>query len=171
MGVSFTLTKGVSVHQGFLNAYNSVVLLVLGAVRTQLAENPSYSLVVTGHSLGGALASIASVSLKANFPFTPLKLFTFGQPRTGSSEYAALVEKLVGADNIFRGKHLNEMINVALNNIIMNPSCPYEWFVSLSSASLMLTILQMVFQLLYLKSLAISTSKSRCGRIYISYEC
>lgn len=144
---------------------------MLGAVRTQLAEHPSYSLVVTGHSLGGALASIASVSLKANFPFTPLKLFTFGQPRTGSPEYAALVEKLVGADNIFRGKHLNEMINVILNNTIMTPSCPYEWFVLVSSASLLLTILQMEFQPLYLKSLAISTSKSQCGRFYISYEC
>lgn len=89
-------------HQGFLNAYNSVVSEILATVASQLAKHPSYSLVSVGHSLGGALASIAGISLKANFPHVPLRMFTIGQPRTGNAEYVALAESLIGAGNIFR---------------------------------------------------------------------
>lgn len=103
-GISSDLTNGVFVHQGFLTAYNSVESGILATVTSQLAQNPAYSLVSVGHSLGGALASIAGVSLSANFPNVSLRMFTFGQPRTGNAEYAALAENLVGASNIFRGE-------------------------------------------------------------------
>lgn len=102
-GVSIDLTVGVLVEQGDLIAYNSVASGVLSTIASQLAKYPSYSLVSIGHSLGGALASIAGVSLKANFPDVPLRMFTFGQPRTGNSVYATLVEKLIGKDNLYRG--------------------------------------------------------------------
>ena len=94
------------VHSGFLEAYNSAAPTVLAAVKEQLEEHPSYSLVITGHSLGGALASIGSVSLAKNFPGVPLKLYTFGQPRAGDPGFANTVEKIIGVDNIFRGKCL-----------------------------------------------------------------
>ena len=103
-GVSDELSENVLVHQGFLNAYNSVQDDVLTTVASQLQQFPSYSLISTGHSLGGSLASIVGISLAANFPGVPLRVFTFGQPRTGSPEYAALAENLIGADNIFRGE-------------------------------------------------------------------
>ena len=103
-GVSDELSENVLVHQGFLNAYNSVQDDVLTTVASQLQQFPSYSLISTGHSLGGSLASIGGISLAANFPGVPLGVFTFGQPRTGSPEYAALAENLIGADNIFRGE-------------------------------------------------------------------
>ncbi|KAH8111918.1 alpha/beta-hydrolase [Phellopilus nigrolimitatus] len=95
-------TSGVQAHQGFLAAINSVVSTVLKAVSKQLAAHPTYTLISTGHSLGAALASLGGVSLAANFPGVPLTLYTFGQPRTGNPAYAALAEKLVGVDNIFR---------------------------------------------------------------------
>jgi len=93
------------VHVGFLTAYNSVASHVISAMRSQLAAHPDYSVVVTGHSLGGALASIAGLSLKVNFPEAMVKLYTFGQPRTGDSVYAELVESSLGVSNIFRGVH------------------------------------------------------------------
>lgn len=92
-------------HQGFLSAYNSVASDVIATVSSELDANPDYSLITTGHSLGGAIASIAGVSLASNIPNTPLQIFTFGQPRTGNAAYAQLAESLVGADNIFRGVH------------------------------------------------------------------
>lgn len=94
---------GVQVHQGFMAAYNSVADLIISNVQSQLAENPPYSLVSVGHSLGGALSSLGGVSLAANFPNVPLKVYTFGQPRTGNPAYATLAESLIGAENIFRG--------------------------------------------------------------------
>lgn len=96
-------TSGVQVHQGFITAFNSVAETVLSVVSNQVSTYPSYSLVSTGHSLGGALASLGGVSLAANFPSVPLRMFTFGQPRTGNPAYATLAEDFVGVDNIYRG--------------------------------------------------------------------
>lgn len=86
-----------------MDAYNSVANLIISNVGSQLAEHPSYSLVSVGHSLGGALSSLGGVSFASNFPDVPLKVYTFGQPRTGNPAYATLAENLIGPENIFRG--------------------------------------------------------------------
>ena len=96
-------------------AHNSISQSFVDAVSQQLRENPSYSIVVTGHSLGAALASLTAVTLKANFLNTPLKAYTFGQPRTGNKAYADLIENLIGANNIFRAVHTTGGLD---------PTCP-----------------------------------------------
>lgn len=59
---------GAMTHTGFLTAWNSVAPGVISVVREQLLEHPGYAIVTTGHSLGGALSSLAGVSMKSNFP-------------------------------------------------------------------------------------------------------
>lgn len=78
------------VHAGFLDAYNSVASDVLRIVKRQLATYPSYRIVVTGHSLGGAIAALAAISIKAALPRVPLQLYTFGTrlPVDCSCDYA-----------------------------------------------------------------------------------
>jgi predicted lipase len=66
------------VHAGFLAAYNAVAYTVLAIIEAQVASYPSYKIVVVGHSIGGAIASIAALSIKAAFPKSTLKLYTFG---------------------------------------------------------------------------------------------
>ncbi|KAI5117183.1 hypothetical protein M0805_008162 [Coniferiporia weirii] len=95
-------TDGVQAHQGFLTAFNSVAETVLSTVSDQLNKYPSYLLISTGHSLGASLASLGGISLASNFPNVPLKVYTFGQPRTGNPAYASLAENLIGAGNIYR---------------------------------------------------------------------
>ncbi|KAJ7069518.1 Alpha/Beta hydrolase protein, partial [Mycena amicta] len=97
----------VDVHWGFLDAYNDVANDVLATVAAQLkiVGRSHYRVVVTGHSLGGAIASLAAPSLKTAFPGTDIKLFTFGQPRVGNALFARYVEKLIGVENIFRAVH------------------------------------------------------------------
>lgn len=85
---------GALCHTGFQTAYNSVSSQVLALVRAQLALHPKYTIRVTGHSLGGALASLAAVSLKSNFPNQQVFGYTLGQPRTGDFKYAAFVDSL-----------------------------------------------------------------------------
>ncbi|KAJ7607776.1 alpha/beta-hydrolase [Mycena polygramma] len=111
--VSPGISKSFEVHSGFLDAYNDVADTVLSTVEDQVTKFPTYTVVVTGqakipetgHSLGGALASLGAVSLKTAIPAASMKLYTFGQPRTGDPDYAAFVDSTIGVDNIFRGVH------------------------------------------------------------------
>jgi len=103
--VSPGISESFEVHSGFLSAYNDVADDILSTVKAQYAKYSSYSIVVTGHSLGGALAALGAVSVKTALPNAPLKLYSFGQPRTGDPNWAAFAEATIGVDNIFRGVH------------------------------------------------------------------
>ncbi|KAG1765379.1 Alpha/Beta hydrolase protein [Suillus placidus] len=115
------------VHTGFLYAFRSVGERVLNVLREQFDKFPQHDVAVSGkprcHSLGvrrivslrhttyvivleqGAIACIAALSIRNSFPDVGLRLFTFGQPRTGDHSFAELVETVIGMDNIFRGVH------------------------------------------------------------------
>ncbi|KAH8925846.1 alpha/beta-hydrolase [Atractiella rhizophila] len=93
-----TPANNVWVHSGFLDAWNSIASTVIASVKTQVAAHPDYTIVTTGHSLGGALSSLAGVSMKYNFPQQKVRMYTYGQPRTGNTEYALWVNSLFGAD-------------------------------------------------------------------------
>ena len=74
-----------SVHQGMLNAVKSVIEEVSEALLEMKEKHPDASVAVTGHSLGGALASLAATAL-ADRGFEP-RLTTFGQPRVGDWKF------------------------------------------------------------------------------------
>ncbi|KDQ61506.1 hypothetical protein JAAARDRAFT_150249 [Jaapia argillacea MUCL 33604] len=92
-----TAPAGAKVHDGFSNAWNAVASNVISIVKGQLKSYPKYTIVTTGHSLGGALSSLAAVTLKANFPSTPIRMYTYGQPRTGNPIYASYVNSQFGS--------------------------------------------------------------------------
>ncbi|KAF5387859.1 hypothetical protein D9615_000166 [Tricholomella constricta] len=107
--------SGTLVHFGFLTAWNSVASDVIATVQSQLASHAGYTIVTTGHSLGGALSSIAGISLQQNFPNNPgipnvsilwiLTLIITLLWRTGNLAYANFVTSKVGASNVYRGVH------------------------------------------------------------------
>lgn len=79
-------------HAGFMKQYLAVqgdITAYLGAKR---AETKEYSLTVTGHSMGAAIASIAGTALRAQG--LSLTVYTYGQPRTGNQKYADYVDLL-----------------------------------------------------------------------------
>ncbi|KAF9792926.1 Alpha/Beta hydrolase protein [Thelephora terrestris] len=96
-----------AVHWGFLRAFNSVAETVISIMEEQYTFYPNYRLVCTGHSLGGALAALAAVTLRSNIPGLAgrIRLFTFGQPRTGNLAFSRFVEELLGPINIYRAVH------------------------------------------------------------------
>ena len=94
-------------------------------VKNLVSQNPSYQLWVTGHSLGGALASLASAWLSYN-SFAPRKniiLYTFGMPRVGNYKYALQHDKLV--NNSWRVVNDNDIVphfpTVASVSIVNGP--------------------------------------------------
>lgn len=71
------------------------LLAALADLRTQ---NPGYATIITGHSLGGALATLAFTDFRANN--IPLKTtYTLGAPRIGNPAYADFNDKLSGASD------------------------------------------------------------------------
>ncbi|XP_031569355.1 lipase ZK262.3-like [Actinia tenebrosa] len=66
-------------------------------VKTLVSDNPSYKVWVTGHSLGGAMASLASTWLVYYQIVSRKNLisYTFGMPRVGNYDYALEHDKLV----------------------------------------------------------------------------
>ena len=77
--------NGVKVHTGFRNAYDQVG----EQVRTAVDDLPDgYSLYITGHSLGGALAVIATKQLERD---SLAACYTFGSPRVGDEEFGEAI--------------------------------------------------------------------------------
>ncbi len=71
---------GVKIHRGFRDAYKKVGVQLKSTVDR---ETEGYTLYITGHSLGGALAIIASKELERD---SLAACYTFGSPRVGNEE-------------------------------------------------------------------------------------
>ena len=106
--VPFTqVANGGNVAQGFLDIYNTFGTMTPGQAQSSAASgtfaadiaraaadglaadlNPALPIVVCGHSLGGALATLLVADLTANTPLKP-QAWTFASPRTGDAVFAA----------------------------------------------------------------------------------
>jgi len=80
---------GCQVHTGFYDAWSSIHDPVITEVRQLLASSPPGTpLYVTGHSLGGAIAVIATYDMQNSLGLHVSEAFTFGEPRVGNAEFA-----------------------------------------------------------------------------------
>ncbi|KAL2610682.1 hypothetical protein R1flu_029255 [Riccia fluitans] len=98
------------VHSGFYSAYHNTTLRegVVKGVQAILATRDDLGTIVTGHSMGGAMASLCALDLAANFGLKDLKVITFGQPRIGNSIFAAAYYALV--PNTVRMTHNHDIV-------------------------------------------------------------
>ena len=71
------------VHKGFLTAFTSVVKVINDAVQ----KAPDLPVILTGHSLGGALATLAAAFIRHKYQ-RKVMVYTFGSPRVGDAEFA-----------------------------------------------------------------------------------
>jgi len=72
------------VHAGFKEAYDDLRDEILEEFRANLGEMPLY---ITGHSLGAALATVATQELGEEFNDQIAACYTFGSPRVGDGKY------------------------------------------------------------------------------------
>jgi len=77
------------VHDGFYRSWTRSVLQqqVNDAIHAARAGQ-DLPVVVIGHSLGGALATLCAAQLVTEFNLTAVRLYTFGCPRVGNSVFA-----------------------------------------------------------------------------------
>lgn len=103
---------GAQVHRGFFAAYNGVQGQVINAVRALFKSYPSARILFTGHSLGGALASIAAVDLKEQLGLSSsiITFYTYGSPRVGNQAFSDYVFGLFPNGGYQRVTHYNDVV-------------------------------------------------------------
>jgi predicted lipase len=80
-------------HNGFYLGYSSVSSLMKKQIELLLQKYRGSPIYVTGHSLGGALATVAALDIKHTYNPSSMKVYTYGQPRVGNNLYAAHFSK------------------------------------------------------------------------------
>lgn len=77
-------TNDGKIHAGFYDAYN----LVAKQIKEKLADVSEYPLYITGHSLGGALATVATQDIeKSGYKDQIAACYTYGSPRVGNADF------------------------------------------------------------------------------------
>eukprot|EP01135_Chromosphaera_perkinsii_P004757 Nk52_evm29s295 gene=Nk52_evmTU29s295 len=102
---------GVAVHSGFYDDYHSQIRKQVIPAVTALKQQPEYEnarVMITGHSLGGALATMFALDWVLTFPREAPFVYTYGKPRIGNDKFSALYSSLV--QNSFRLVHERDMI-------------------------------------------------------------
>ncbi|OJK04868.1 hypothetical protein ASPACDRAFT_1851828 [Aspergillus aculeatus ATCC 16872] len=99
--------SGCQVHQGFWKAWSSVADTLTAEIASAVTAYPGYSLVLTGHSLGGALATIGATVLR-NAGYS-VQLYSYGAPRVGNTALANYITSK-GSGSNFRVTHLNDVV-------------------------------------------------------------
>jgi triacylglycerol lipase len=89
------------VHEGFHEAFESVWENVKQFIEKQKI-GVSRKVWLTGHSLGGALATLCAAKIAHLYKGTVAGLYTFGQPRVGDRIFRKDTVEKIGRDNIFR---------------------------------------------------------------------
>ena len=81
------------VAAGFLQQYLGEGLnrRVNEVIKEQVASFAGYSVLVTGHSLGGALATLSAFEVASTFLDRQVLLTTFGSPRVVNAEFARVL--------------------------------------------------------------------------------
>lgn len=88
-----TLMSGVRLHQGYYNAFVLIQGAITAAIRGELDKTATKEIVVTGHSLGGAIGSILATYLLLQYPGRVTGRF-FAPPRQGNQAWADYVDRL-----------------------------------------------------------------------------
>ncbi|TVY82749.1 Lipase, partial [Lachnellula suecica] len=104
--VACSFGSGCTAHAGFLLSWASVQSDVFDGVASAVASNPEYEIIVTGHSLGGAIATLAGASLRdAGYL---CDIYTYGSPRIGNDVFANDVTAQAGSE--YRVTHFDDPV-------------------------------------------------------------
>ncbi|KAM3126969.1 hypothetical protein pb186bvf_020923 [Paramecium bursaria] len=82
---SFIFPCFCTVHSGMFGAYQNIKNQMNNLLNDYIKRYPQASIVLTGHSLGGGLATLAAAELAQNG--RKVGIITFGQPRTGDDQF------------------------------------------------------------------------------------
>jgi predicted lipase len=103
----FTQYPDAGVHHGFWNSWQYLATPTLAAIQTIQASHPNAPIVLTGHSLGAAIAADASLDLALNHGLQT-SVVNFGSPRAGDSGFHAALQDKVSS--FWRVTHAKDIV-------------------------------------------------------------
>ncbi|GIP16314.1 hypothetical protein J40TS1_19560 [Paenibacillus montaniterrae] len=89
-------------HKGFTDIYYTLRQQVMELLSHCNADHPLY---ITGHSLGGALATLAALDIASNTSFHAPIVYTFGAPRVGDPAFVRTYNYTVPVNWRFQNKY------------------------------------------------------------------
>ncbi|EPY15777.1 triacylglycerol lipase [Strigomonas culicis] len=107
-----------TVHRGFYLTYESIMPLLLLDALVLRALYPTYRVLVTGHSLGGALATLCAADLLQLYAVLgrgaarrpDVQLYTFGAPRVGNDAFVRWLAGALPAGGSYRVTHRSDAV-------------------------------------------------------------
>ncbi|KAJ4967824.1 hypothetical protein NE237_014525 [Protea cynaroides] len=104
------------VHHGFYSAYHNTTMRpgVVDAVKRAKQLYGDIGIMVTGHSMGGAMASFCALDLAVNHGGRIVQFMTFGQPRVGNAAFSS-----------YFSEHVPNTIRVTNNHDVIPHLPPY----------------------------------------------
>ena len=89
------LCKHCKFHYGFWESWTGVRDSIMITALQALNAHPDYRFVITGHSLGGAIATLAAADFRKETVDLAKRteLFTYGSPRLGNKKAVAFMSK------------------------------------------------------------------------------
>ena len=105
-GVQLSRT-GEAVHAGFNRTFKPLADQVQGF----LTQNAISTVHCVGHSLGGALATLAAEHF-TSMGVAQAKLYTIGSPRVGFVPFSQRLTRKVSANHIYRLHHDNDFVSM-----------------------------------------------------------
>jgi triacylglycerol lipase len=104
--------SGATMHRGFSDAYQSV----REEIHTYIKGHDISAVMVTGHSLGGALATLCVLDVQYNFSSqVSVEMYTFGAPKVGNKGFQESFDRRV--PNSYR----------VVNGMDIVPALPRWW--------------------------------------------
>ncbi|GAB4843569.1 hypothetical protein Ancab_013534 [Ancistrocladus abbreviatus] len=119
LDVNFPDMSDAMVHHGFYYAYHNTTLRpgVIGAVKRAIEFYGDTNIIVIGHSMGGAMASLCALDLVVHHNAKNVQVMTFGQPRVGNAAFAS-----------YYSEHVPNTIRITNDHDIVAHLPPYYSF-------------------------------------------
>ncbi|CAF1406694.1 unnamed protein product, partial [Didymodactylos carnosus] len=108
--IDYNGVPNTKVHIGFYHAYDAIKTQVRSSVYALVQTFPQATVLVTGHSLGGALATLAAIDLKQQYEAAIIQLYTFGSPRVGNAAFVDYMYTFFPQGSIYRIVHSNDIV-------------------------------------------------------------
>jgi triacylglycerol lipase len=104
----YLLQQYGKVHDGFLQIYSLLRAEIIAALD---GMNPWSTLFIAGHSLGGALATLALPDIGACMSRKTIALYTYGSPRIGDNAFVTAFNRSYG-EKSFRIENTSDMVGL-----------------------------------------------------------